>query len=923
MGSPFRSTRHDAYTLSSSPGLPPLDQLKSQFPKEPPVRSGSAAMSMPDHASRHFNGASSFLRQEPSAIDLTTPCKTPIESPALQHDEDVTVISIATLTSKPKRKRGVKVLEKKANAPPLKSTKEAEAGPPRKKDVKTKGTAEKSDTKSKTTKAKATTKKGGVKSRHFAKLKTGNGEIKEAKAPSPPKQDANEPLELEAALRRRMDWTPPPVDNDQTAGSKSSIVRDDLLSSAAKSPNREAPKETFESLLKNYGRPNENTPKRPSAEPLDGESPVLKKRKMIETVSVKDSSKMPPPMKSVTKAKAPRKKPRTITELATSAYEVPDATEPEIASALPQESVQDEGEAAQPKGKKRASKAKKPKKAPPPEPVLLSPTAALRQAANQDYVFGTSSQLAREHSPTFLRDLQSALQASNSLREEDPFVTPINSDAIEPEPKQKLWEIGARDEDGRLLDLEVIDLADTPQAVPSPAAGLNPFGYAGVENPGAPLPAHIPSDVSFPDIEDLLSKAPEGNVVAERKQAAPLPAHIPSDVSFPDIDDLLGDQMGVIVPREQQKVSAFVSSALAARTVPDTAPVFLISSGSGPNVETDPELPPARLPSTSEDEVTKPEAEKAVTKPAPEIPKPDFTLYTDTQLSREIASYGFKPVKRRQAMLALLDQCWTSKQRTAIASLSTNHPVSTASKAQAITSKPPKPVATTSPNRSRGRPRKNSEAEMSSSEPPPSAQPPPPSPKRGRGRPKKNAEPTKATSSMATTARTGKTKATTVAPVAPKAVSPPRKAKASAVIEIPDSASDGSLSPSPSACSSPEPMFSPPPEDVSVSIGDDTEMSLVASSTTSDPAVLFAHITTAVTSAAPTTDAKKPSFHEMMLMYDPIVLEDLAAWLNTGQLSRVGYDGEVSASEVKQWCESKSVCCLWRESLRGKERKRY
>ncbi|TKW57466.1 Structure-specific endonuclease subunit SLX4 [Colletotrichum tanaceti] len=922
MGSPLRSTRHDAYTLSSSPGLPPLHQLKSQVPEDPPVRSDSAAMTMPDHASRHFTAASSFLRQEPSAIDLTTPCKTPIESPALQYDEDVTVISIATLTSKPKRKRGAKVLEKKANAPPPRSVKAAEAGPSRKKDVKSKGTAEKSESMSKTTKAKATKKKGGVKSRHFAKLKTGNGETEEVKAPSPPKQDPYEPLELEAALRRRMDWTPPPVDNGQTAGSKSSLASD-LLSSAAKSPNREAPKETFESLLKNYSRANENTPKRPSAEPLGGESPVLKKRKMIETVSVKDSSKMPPPTKSVTKAKAPRKKPRTITELATAAYEVPDATEPDTAPTLPQESVQDEGEAAQLKGKKRASKAKKAKKVPPPEPVLLSPTAALRQAANQDYVFGTSSQLAREHSPTFLRDLQSALQASNSLTEEDRFVTPVNSDAIEPEPKQKLWDIGARDEDGRLLDLEVINLADTPQAVPSPAAGLNPFGYAGVENLGPPLPAHIPSDLSFPDIEDLLSKAPEGNDSAERKQAAPLPAHIPSDVSFPDIDDLLGDRVGDIVRGEQQAVSAFVSSAREARTVSDTAPVVLISSGSGPDVETDPELPPARLASASENEVTKYAAEKAVAKPAPEIPKPDFTLYTDIQLSREIASYGFKPVKRRQAMLALLDQCWTSKQRTAPASLPTSHPASTASKAQAITSKPPKSVAKTSPNRPRGRPRKNIEAELSSSEPPPSAQPPPPSPKRGRGRPKKNTEPTAAASSMSTTARTGKAKASTVAPMGPKVVSPPRKAKASAVIEIPDSASDGSLSPSPSACSSPEPMFSPPPEDVSVSIGDDTEMSLVASSTTSDPAALFVHITTAVTSATRTTDAKKPSFHEMMLMYDPIVLEDLAAWLNTGQLSRVGYDGEVSASEVKQWCESKSVCCLWRESLRGTERKRY
>jgi hypothetical protein len=60
-----------------------------------------------------------------------------------------------------------------------------------------------------------------------------------------------------------------------------------------------------------------------------------------------------------------------------------------------------------------------------------------------------------------------------------------------------------------------------------------------------------------------------------------------------------------------------------------------------------------------------------------------------------------------------------------------------------------------------------------------------------------------------------------------------------------------------------------------------------------------------------------------MLLYDPIVVEDLAGWLNSGQLTAVGYDEEVSAAEVKKWCESKSVCCLWRDTHRGKERKRY
>ncbi|EFQ33592.1 AT hook domain-containing protein [Colletotrichum graminicola] len=922
MGSPFRSTRHDTFNLDSSPGLPSLDQLKSQFSKSPQSRSGYEAMPVPDQTSRHFTSASGFLPQEQSAIDLTTPCREAVDPSAIPNDEDVTVISIATLTSKPKRKRGAKVLEKKANEPPANPTIDVETSPPRRKYAKAKATTDKPEKKPKTTRAKAPTKKGAVKSHHFSNPMA--GEEPEAQPPALPKNDADEPLELEAASRRRKEWTPPPADSALIRGSESSQAIE-LMSSAARSPSRAASKETFDNLLKRYGRLDEDVPQRPSAEPSDGDNPAFKKRKLIELVSVSDSSKMAPPAKGTAKTKAPRKKPRTITELATAAYLVPDATEQEIAPAPTEEMPVDEDEAAQPKGKKRAPRAKKPKKVPPPEPVLLSPTAALRQAANQDYVFGTSSQLAREHSPTFLRDLQTALQASNSLRK-DPFVTPINSDSIEPESKQKLWDVGARDEDGRLLDLEVINLVDTPQALPGVAAGLNPFGYAGVEEQTASLPAHIPSDASFPDIDDLLSKAPAGSAPIEQRQAAPLPVHIPSDVSFPDIDELLGNETGGDMPRTQKEAAPFISTGWPTEGEPEGAPTVLISSGSVPPTKAVPGLPPAQLSSVSEAEAEAPEL-TAVPKPVPEIPKPKFDLYTDNQLAREIASYGFKPVKRRQAMLALLDQCWTSKQRTALASLPTNHPISTTSQAQAAALKSSRPVVNTSPKRPRGRPRKTSEVEMPSSEPPPSAQPPPPSPKRGRGRPKKNTAPVKATGSTST-AKKGKAKASTSAPEDLEAASPAsssrvKRANASVVIEIPDSASDGSLSPSPSAGSSPEPMFSPPPEEVSVSISDDTEMSMAASPPTSQSAVLFTRITEAVMSAPPTTDPKKPSFHEMMLMYDPIVLEDLTAWLNTGQLSRVGYDGEVSPSEVKQWCESKSVCCLWRESLRGKERKRY
>jgi hypothetical protein len=51
-------------------------------------------------------------------------------------------------------------------------------------------------------------------------------------------------------------------------------------------------------------------------------------------------------------------------------------------------------------------------------------------------------------------------------------------------------------------------------------------------------------------------------------------------------------------------------------------------------------------------------------------------------------------------------------------------------------------------------------------------------------------------------------------------------------------------------------------------------------------------------------------------MYDPIVLEDLALWLNTEGLNAVGYDGEAKGVQVKAWCRARSVCCLWKISSR-------
>jgi hypothetical protein len=91
----------------------------------------------------------------------------------------------------------------------------------------------------------------------------------------------------------------------------------------------------------------------------------------------------------------------------------------------------------------------------------------------------------------------------------------------------------------------------------------------------------------------------------------------------------------------------------------------------------------------------------------------------------------------------------------------------------------------------------------------------------------------------------------------------------------------------------------------------------------SSQVIVFKHITKAVMNDTPSKDSSNPSWHEKVLLYDPIILDDLTVWLNTGALEKVGWDDEVDPKEVKKWCESKSICCLWRESLRNGTRNRY
>ncbi|KJX97325.1 hypothetical protein TI39_contig508g00003 [Zymoseptoria brevis] len=124
---------------------------------------------------------------------------------------------------------------------------------------------------------------------------------------------------------------------------------------------------------------------------------------------------------------------------------------------------------------------------------------------------------------------------------------------------------------------------------------------------------------------------------------------------------------------------------------------------------------------------------------------------------------------------------------------------------------------------------------------------------------------------------------------------------------------------------------------------------------TSISAILFPQISKAVRGIPPSNDMVNPSWHEKILLFDPIVLEDFTGWLN-GQGLRVetrkvkakakkkgkkkkGEDHtaevidevveyelcreEIKPWMVQKWCESKSICCLWKEGMRGGVKVQY
>ncbi|KAI9672339.1 MAG: 5'-flap endonuclease [Caeruleum heppii] len=721
-----------------------------------------------------------------------------------------------------------------------------------------------------------------------------------------------------AAMPRRRDWTPPtetsmvPNPLDTTSLVAVTSTPDDFSSPG---------KHTWKNILAEFGYQREKVP--PPDPAREGSLPILakackggSKRRRIELVASKtsaDASKSSP----AKKVKKTPKKPRTITGQALAPYVI--ETSPEIAAPLLQY-ITEQGVNAKdsPEVIERGTvtmKAKKPRtksaknrpdekstkrrsKKNAPISNLLSPESALKRHDNLDLIFGTSSQLAREGSPTLIRELQQAMHASvvahnQDLSTDDPLrqssCTPTTSTTVDSTSRHAargLWAAASRDLDGSLLEAEVIDLAGSP-AGPTPTVTQPPsktFTPGMIDGAVDRNPVGR-SDEGFRPIEDVDE----------------LPTAIANDLQA----DVTGGTQ--LVQNKCNHGSSLTQPILAQNQSPES-PV---------------------LPSLSTASTSIRCAQQCVThdyQPA----RPDYTGYSTAELTKEVAAYGFKPIKARKQMITLLEKCWESKNRIVLKPLEANATAVAAVKGSAIEEIVAKPKTTRKKRVSKDPP--NGTTEMGAAtavdkEHVTAALEVPT--KKPRGRPKKNpskecrAEPVQTgpvtpsrqtKSSRRPLASPGKTVSRTVEEISdsdtPPTPSPPRRSQNASPRSIPMRAL---------------PLSTPPRAERTTddARGETLDITPADEGFDARQKRLFAHITRAVRAQPPSHDLTRPSWQERILMYDPIVLEDLATWLNTQGLRAVGVDEEVGAVECRAWCEGRSVCCLWKANLRGGVRSRY
>jgi hypothetical protein len=833
----------------------------------------------------------------------------------------------------------------------------------------------------------------------------------------------------EPAPRRRRSWTPVKDSLTENTTNTLPIVNYEL--------NERMGQTSFSEMLGSFSFMQSETA--PAPRTANGE-PSTKRRRVelsdmpqLAAQSVdKPKAKAAPKLPKVKKPKTVPKKPQTITDRATEAYRPLKDADPEQPTISAHFTPRKEVEVAITKGdgtgqEEAATKVKKPRKSrakiqhlegnaaiptkakakPKTTKVkvkfdkkehhapLCSPTQALKQMKAQDFLFGTSSQLAAEESPEFIRDIQLAVRQSEmafAMPNSSQIGTQLDPDAFSEgksyagvptaphgtclsieQARRELWCVSARDETGSKLAQEPKDShSDAPQpasechaaqthdtiTISSSAHGSDPEQATTATEQAPPL-----RDVSILhaiEVPKALEERDELPSLPVENSASNLPANLGSNVEpngdywmLLQSDDSLCLPQAVSCPTPERPTR--LATSPARRTVLQALDANIPMAGPDLLAKTNP-LSQVRLFSTT---VPSPERTRS-RKQLLEIEKDD-----DVQIVTSPKRGRGRP--RKEPLLEIPAQTSPLRGR--------GRPRKEPSLER---------TAQTSPARGRGRPRKNSLTDQ------PARISPVrksllnelmavPSPKRPVGRPRKataqsNVLPLPPARAAGSTRQEPVVVSTQPQQVFRKIPSPRPRGSASQqqtprkewthIDDISDS--DSPATPSPKrrrAFSSPafvRPLDFDLPEqpEPQPAIAKATNPSTAAVKPTDAvwPAMqtaLFPQITKTITSTPPSgrdTDlTAAPTWHEKILLYDPIVLEDLTGWLNAQgvrtELERLKpkvktrgrkkkdappevdewetVRDEVKAWMVQKWCEENSVCCLWREGLRGGVKGRY
>jgi Slx4 endonuclease len=759
--------------------------------------------------------------------------------------------------------------------------------------------------KAKEKKLKAKAKSTGKSSEHFAgkQASKGNQPSKSDEKAQSEEQGSNS--ENVSPLRRKVDWTPPLEDSFVNI---SALETSDVPTNS--DPTVEAASKTsFTSMVQNYGYDNPKSPPKDNMEPTAEKVPTKRKRIELVHAAATDVNRVTAPSRNASAklGKSPAKKrPKTVTAVALEAYQplAPESHNDQIVSNF-------FGPRVQPQSPQTS----------PIENQLLNvkPKRATRRVQAKNGKVGKIGKRAAKK------------------KVEPPKPKILSPQALARRIEQQALHFGTSSQLVRGDDPP--SLQDLQRALRVSEAAFEPSNQDDGHN------LQIPSRKLGRGLWELSAETVDDSVLAIELINAKFPfetqkvkTNPPSaGISTPNIGDMADSPPPALAPAEKvcedvyKDISDFTSSPRPANVVPQVATELITVNDDASG---------GYLP-TPDDSF-----EAAARSPSSLI-RSGLGLYVPTR----------KAEPQRQALRALSTNSSPQKrprgrprkEKTQIheeRSVAKEVPITTEAGAVATsvghTTCTTKSIETTSTKRPRGRPQKV-----------------------------KSAESLKDTKSKESTSTAEPPKSEDVQQGASKAATQPstpnQKEKTWQTIdEIEDSEPD--TTPSPPRRLSPTKMPPPrlptlvsstsaPPALESMTSANNGTVTVKSASHPGWPAVaskLFPKITEVVKTAPPSTDSAILTWYDKILLYDPIVIEDLTAWLNEQGLRIPGKprlngtesvkskgkakskgkekgndkEGEVNMRPldpwmVQKWCEENGICCLWKENVVGGSRNRY